>query len=65
MLTFSYDEMKKKPNLPKIITCKLCGKKHRIRCAKDKMGIGDSFIQFFKCCNQTYLAGLGWKDIRK
>ena len=62
MFSIGNNELKKAKQLGEFILCDICGQRHRI-----KTSIGDkgTSIQYYKCGEKRYLAGMNHKDIRK
>ena len=63
------EEINRAPKLGKIITCGMCGKRHRIKYGKKILRDGSkepsTLLAFYKCKGNAYLAGIDGMDIRK
>jgi len=66
------DELSEKPKAGKTITCRVCGKKHKIEFGKSKKILLDGIwskpriykeMGFYNCGKKTYLASVGGKLI--
>ena len=68
MFTIGNDELNKKDQLGDFILCDKCGERHRIeygdKVEKDGTLTPSKLLAFYKCGNDSYLAGIGGRDIR-
>jgi hypothetical protein len=65
MFAIGQDEIDNSPLLGKAIKCSMCGKRHKVRFAKDKNGNETKMLAFYKCGKDSYLCGINGKDIRR
>lgn len=69
-VAFGNEELKKLPPLRPgdEISCPICGAKHRVEAAKitdstDPARVGEDGLLFYRCGEDSYLAGVGGKDV--
>lgn len=68
MFAIGADELKEKQDLGDFILCKHCGQRHIIEYGhtvkEDGTKVPTKLLAFYKCGENTYLAGINGKDIR-
>ena len=69
MFTVSNDELEKAPNIGETIICKKCNKEHKIEYGEeilpDGLKVSSKVLAFYRCGDNTYLAGVNGKSIIK
>lgn len=60
MFAIGNDELERKPLLgkSKTVKCHICGRRHRLRPAKDSSGKDSYGLMFFNCRKKAYLGAL-------
>lgn len=59
-IAVGHGELDKARDIKGTVKCYRCGKRHRVRLAKDSDGV-PTHLSFFKCGGKIYLAGINGK----